>query len=284
MRSFITTLISSDALGERTFILHLEGCHSLAHSLPGQFVMLRGEWGRDPLLPRAFSILSADHEGESGRAQILVKAVGRGTALLEAARPGSRFTVLGPLGSSFPAPSPERWDWLVAGGVGIAPLLFHAERAVRAGLASHIRVFYGGRNARDLVLLDRMADAGIAVDLATEDGSRGIPGFVTKALARGLDGPLARGLDGVDSAPTLMACGPDPMLVAVARIAHARSLRAYLSLETQMACGIGACLGCAVPCATKPYRYTCKDGPVMDLEELRGQYAPDRKPEGGRDE
>jgi dihydroorotate dehydrogenase electron transfer subunit len=265
MEHFTATLARNEELGPHTFILHLEGCEPLAACKPGQFVMLRGEWGRDPLLPRAFSVQAAS----AGRAEILIKTVGRGTALLETAKPGARFTLLGPLGTSFPAPSETRTDWLVAGGVGLAPLLFHAEAAAAAGLASRVRLFYGGRSARDLVLVDRIAASGIGLDLATEDGSRGSKGYVTGALVSALDAHAAAGRP----APTIMACGPDPMLVAVAKIARARSLPTYLSLEGEMACGIGVCLGCAVPCAGKPYRYTCKDGPVMSLDELRGPYA-----------
>lgn len=266
MRTFAATLARNERLGPRTFVLHLEGCAPLAEAMPGQFVMLRGEWGRDPLLPRAFSIQAVR---PGGVAEILVKTVGRGTSLLEAARPGARFSVLGPLGTRFPAPAEGRRDFLVAGGVGLAPLLFHAEVAARAGLASRLRLFYGGRRAEDLVLCDRIAALGVALDLATEDGSRGQRGYVTQALAEALDADAAGG----EPPPTILACGPDPMLVATAKLARARGLKAYLSLEGQMACGIGVCLGCAVPCASRPYRYTCKDGPVMDLDDLRGPYA-----------
>jgi dihydroorotate dehydrogenase electron transfer subunit len=263
MKHFTATLAGNQVLGPHTFILHLTGCEPLARCLPGQFVMLRGEWGRDPLLPRAFSIQAVK---PGGRAEILVKTAGRGTALLESAKPGATFDVLGPLGTSFPAPAADRPDWLIAGGVGLAPLLFHAERAAQAGIAGKMRMFYGGRSAKDLVLLDRLAATGIALHLATEDGSRGAKGYVTTALTNALDA-------GSGAHPTIMACGPDPMLVAVAKIARARGVTTFLSLEGEMACGIGVCLGCAVPCATKPYRYTCKEGPVMNLDELRGPYA-----------
>lgn len=263
MKHFAATLAGNQVLGQHTFVLHLTGCEPLAGCLPGQFVMLRGEWGRDPLLPRAFSIQSVK---SGGRAEILVKTVGRGTALLETAKPGARFDVLGPLGTAFPAPAPDRVDWLVAGGVGLAPLLFHAERAAQHALAKKMRMFYGGRAAKDLVLLDRLQATGIQLHLTTEDGSRGAKGYVTAALTTALDA-------GSGAHPTIMACGPDPMLIAVAKIARTRGLKTWLSLEGEMACGIGVCLGCAVPCATRPFRYTCKEGPVMDLDELRGHYA-----------
>lgn len=262
MEFFTATLERQELLGPHTFILHLLGCEALAGCVPGQFVMMRGEWGRDPLLPRAFSVQQV-HDG--GRAEILVKTIGRGTALLEAAKPGAKFELLGPLGTTFPEPRADRVDWLVAGGVGLAPLLMYAEWAAARGLASNVRMFYGGRAAHDLVLLDRMRALGIGLDLATEDGSAGTKGYVTNALVAALDG--------APQPPTLMACGPDPMLIAVAKIGRARSLTTWLSLEGPMACGIGVCLGCAVPCATKAFRYICKDGPVMSLDELRGPYA-----------
>jgi dihydroorotate dehydrogenase electron transfer subunit len=274
MKHFTATLAGNQVLGPHTFILHLTGCEPLAGCLPGQFVMLRGEWGRDPLLPRAFSVQAVR---PGGRIEILVKTVGRGTALLETAKPGARFELLGPLGTAFPAPAADRADWLVAGGVGLAPLLFHAERAAQVRLAAAggagkpvMRVFYGGRSAKDLVLLDRLAATGVALHLASEDGSRGAKGYVTSALTMAVDASTAAGSG---ARPTIMACGPDPMLIAIAKIARARALKTYLSLEGEMACGIGVCLGCAVPCATKPFRYTCKEGPVMDLDELRGPYA-----------
>ena len=262
MATFTATLLENERLAPKTFVLHLSGCEALRPGLPGQFVMLRGEWGRDPLLPRAFSVMSVDDQGVC---EILVKTVGRGTALLESALPGARFEVLGPLGNPFPGPSADRVDWLVAGGVGLAPLLFQLERAAHRGPIAHTRLFYGGRGAADLVLLARLAATGATIHLATDDGSCGAAGRVTElveAKLAALTGP----------APTLLACGPDPMLVALARIARAQRLKTYLSLEGEMACGIGICLGCAVPCATRPYRYTCTDGPVLDLDELRGPY------------
>ena len=262
MATFTATLLENERLGDKTFVLHLGGCEALAACEPGQFVMLRGEWGRDPLLPRAFSVMSVSAEGV---AEILVKTVGRGTALLDVARPGARFQVLGPLGTSFPTPSAERSDWLVAGGVGLAPLLFQLERAAAAGCAPEARLFYGGRSAGDLVLLDRIERTGARVHLATDDGTRGARGRVVSLLEPELEK--------VSEPPTILACGPDPMLVALARLARPRRIPTWLSLEGEMACGIGVCLGCAVACATKPYRYTCTEGPVMSLDELRGHYA-----------
>ncbi len=113
-------------LGRSSFVLRLDGCEALAPAQPGQFVMVRGDWGRDPLLPRAFSILRALPGGEC---ELLGKAIGRGTRLLGAATVGAVLDLLGPLGRGFPAPVKDRREILVAGGVGLAPLLWHAEAA-----------------------------------------------------------------------------------------------------------------------------------------------------------
>src|SRR5215813_15171812 len=119
MRYFAARIAENRPLGAGYFVLRMADCESLSAAKPGQFVMIRGDWGLDPLLPRAFSLMSV---GPGGRAEILAKTVGRGTALLERALPGAEVDVLGPLGTSFPAPDPEFVDLLVAGGVGLPPL------------------------------------------------------------------------------------------------------------------------------------------------------------------
>jgi dihydroorotate dehydrogenase electron transfer subunit len=257
MRYFEAPIVENRSLGGGYFVLRLGGCESLAGSRPGQFVMVRGDWGRDPLLPRAFSLLSASPEGQ---AEILAKVVGPGTALLEKAAPGAPLSVLGPLGTNFPSPSPETTDLLVAGGVGLPPLFMQAEHAARRQLAAHAEVLYGGRTSHDLVLLSEMRALGVPLHLTTEDGSVGLHGRVTAVLESRL-AALATGQPGRKI--RIMSCGPNAMLWAVGRIARQRGIECHLSLEEQMGCGIGVCLGCAIPARSRPYRYVCKDGPVF---------------------
>lgn len=260
--NFSATLRDLRDVGPGSFVLSLGDCEPLAAALPGQFAMIRGHrWGHDPLLPRAFSILRAG----GGEAEILAKAAGKASRLLAAARPGDTFAVTGPLGSSFPPPVTHSRQILVAGGVGIAPLLMHAEHAVATGSAASLTLCYGARTAADLVLVDDVARTGCQVVLATDDGSAGERGTVLAAVkvALATGGPA-----------TVLACGPEPMLVAIAGLCHRRGLDAYLSVEGEMACGIGVCLACAVPCKSPRYRYACKDGPVFALADLRGIYAP----------
>jgi dihydroorotate dehydrogenase electron transfer subunit len=278
MRYFDARVIENRSLGGGYFVFRLGGCEPLAGSRPGQFVMLRGDWGRDPLLPRPLSLLSVAHEG---RADLLAKVVGKGTALMERSPPGSRVSVLGPLGNSFPEPSCDVTDLLVAGGVGLPPLFMQAESAARLGLSSGSEMLYGGRTSRDLVLLGEMRALGIPLHLATEDGSLGRRGRVTDELEARLEHWRA-------AASTrrlrIMACGPRAMLWAVGRIAQSCDIECYLSLEEQMACGIGVCLGCAVAAETRPYRYVCKDGPVFPASEVMAQAtaASTSRSEGGQ--
>jgi dihydroorotate dehydrogenase electron transfer subunit len=234
----------------------------LAQSRPGQFIMLRGDWGRDPLLPRPISLLSVAPEG---RADLLAKSIGRGTQLLEKASSGTRVSVLGPLGNNFPEPAPDGLDLLVAGGVGLPPLFMLAEHAARRGLVDRCEMIYGGRTSRDLVLLGEMRGMGLSSCLATEDGSVGRRGRVTTELEARIDHHRTAH---PQRKLRVFACGPREMLWAVARIAEPHKIECYLSMEEQMACGIGVCLGCAIPARSRPFRYTCSDGPVFLASDL----------------
>ena len=259
-------VVENRALARGNFVLRLtlpDGGESLAAALPGQFVMLRGEWGRDPLLPRAFSILRL----RDGGCEILVKAIGRGTRLLQLAGEGAPLSLLGPLGKPFVPAATGAGDWLVAGGVGLAPLLWFAERHSSPG--GH-QLIYGARSAEDLVLLDEIRATGATVALTTEDGSapagwQSERGRVTDALARLLPRDAASG-------GRILTCGPNAMMRAVVELARAHHRPCLVSVEGEMACGIGACLGCALPTVAppdgRPFVYACVDGPVFDAARV----------------
>jgi dihydroorotate dehydrogenase electron transfer subunit len=259
MRYFEAEILENRSLGGGYFVIELEGCASLGEARPGQFVMLRGDWERDPLLPRAFSLLSVDPV--AGTAEVLAKTVGRGTALLERARAGEKIAVLGPLGTSFPTPSPEHVDLLVAGGVGLPPMFMQGAWASQAGLVARSEMLYGGRGSADLVLLSEMKALGLDLHLTTEDGSAGLKGLVTAALEARLDHHRGQSV-------RIMGCGPNAMLWAIGRIARDRGIPCFISLEEQMACGIGVCLGCAIPARSRPFRYVCSNGPVFDAADV----------------
>lgn len=261
---FQVEVAKNRALSGGYFVLELESEHAnpVAEAKAGQFVMLRGEWGRDLLNGRAFSVLESI---DSRRFCVMLKVFGRGTALLERSKPGDRITVTGPLGHGFPSRAPGRKQLLVAGGVGLPPLHFHARVAAAMGEADRVEMFYGGRSADDLVLTEALEDWGVRSVLATEDGSRGVHGRVTEALVARLDQAAREGED-----VELLSCGPTPMLRVVRELGLARGLDTYLCLEEMMACGFGVCLGCAVPVyGPKPYEYCCTDGPVFEAKEVR---------------
>ena len=258
MRYFKAKISENRVLGGGYFVLRMVDCAGLASAKPGQFIMIRGAWGRDPLLPRAFSLMAV---GPGGTADILAKTVGRGTALLERALPGAEVDVLGPLGSSFPEPRPDTTDLLVAGGVGLPPMYMQGALAAERRLAAKSEVLYGGRGAQDLVLLREMEAMGLALHLTTEDGSVGDEGLVTRALEARLE--RHRG-----TPVRVMGCGPNAMLWAIARMAKAAGASCFISLEEQMACGIGVCLGCAIPARSRPYRYVCSNGPVFEAGDV----------------
>ena len=244
MHYFDARLTENRSLGGGYFMLRMSGCGSLGEARPGQFVMIRGDWQRDPLLPRAFSLMAV---GPGGTADILAKTVGRGTALLERALPGAHLNVLGPLGTDFPEPQADRVDLLVAGGVGLPPMYMQAARAARSGVAAQSEVLYGGRGAADLVVLDELHAMGVGLHLTTEDGSVGTRGLVTAALEARLEAHRGR-------AVRVMGCGPNGMLWAIGRIAKTRDVPCFISVEEQMACGIGVCLGCAIPARSPTQR------------------------------
>jgi dihydroorotate dehydrogenase electron transfer subunit len=243
---------------------------------PGQFAMLATaeRWGAGaderPYLPRAFSVA----RWRAGEAQFLLEDVGPGTNRLCELRAGDRLWCLGPLGVGFTAPPPGHRALLVGGGVGIAPLAIWQDAllAMRQDAipASHPVALLAdpahGAVAPPLVLLGfrdgaRVPGAALLRDaqISTDDGSSGHHGPVTELLAGELD---------AGAPATVYACGPAGMLEAVRALCAARGVPAQLALEAGMACGFGACFGCAVPKRGGGYLRVCLDGPVIDAAEL----------------
>jgi dihydroorotate dehydrogenase electron transfer subunit len=227
--------------------------------------MLQTRDGNDPLLRRPMSIYRIV-PGSRGLLQILYKIVGRGTRYLAQQRTGQSLAALGPLGNGFrlPPAGARVLPILVAGGIGIAIFPFLAA-ALRARRLRPILLF-GGRSRSDLVSLAYFRTARIGIRLATEDGSAGAQGFVTRLLEPLLAAP--------DFGPSLRlyVCGPTPMLKAVGEMAAGAGVVCQLALEAQMPCGIGVCLGCVVPCpgeAGQPiYRRVCTEGPIFAPREV----------------
>ncbi len=231
---------------------------------PGQFFMLRVENGSDPLLPRAYSIyrMARGRRGRGARVDFLYKVVGRGTAQLAGLRAGAGLDLLGPLGNEFTVPPGATELLLVAGGIGVPPVIALAGAvAARPSRRPAMAAFLGGRSKPDILCADDFRRVGAGVSIATEDGSAGHKGVVTDLLERHLEGRPAAGR-------AIYACGPPGMLRRVAEVAVARGVRCQLSMEAPMGCGIGICMGCAIPVRGGHYRLCCKDGPVFEAGEV----------------
>ena len=223
---------------------------------PGQFAMLSPgplSASRDPLLPRPMAIYRRlDGPDPDPQVEILYRVHGRGTAALAGARPGDAVGFVGPLGRGFPLPPEGAGLILVGGGTGIASLFELARRAARRG---PVEVLLGAREEAGLMGLADFEGLGVEVRIATEDGSRGRKGRVTELLPEALERLPAAAVD---------ACGPTPMMRAVAGLAVAAGRAARVSLENPMACGFGVCLGCAAPLRGGGFALVCRDGPVLD--------------------
>ena len=259
------TILYNDQLNSDTYRLGLQLDRPQAYRSvkPGQFVMLRIGNRHDPLLRRPFSVHRpiAAAERITG-IEILYKVVGRGTALLAAARPEQRHDLLGPLGSAFLLPANARRVFIVAGGIGVAPMVFLAEHLVQRGIdPRYCSVYLGGRSADDLLCTELFEKLRMPVYRTTDDGSSGDQCLVTHPVE------LAVAKQRPD---VLFACGPLEMLSCVVGIAEKHRIACQLSIESMMACGIGACLGCAVESRQMPDRFlhTCLDGPVFDVTEI----------------
>jgi dihydroorotate dehydrogenase electron transfer subunit len=245
-----------DSIGTAYHVLTFEA-ETPVEARAGQFAMVRSAtWGRAPLLPRPMSLLTA---GE--RPSILIKVVGEGTQRMAHASSGEPFDLLAPLGRPWSPCPPDRRAVLVAGGVGVAPLIYLARDLAAAG--ARPLALYGGRSAADLPLDTELAAAS-ELRVATEDGSRGTRGRVTVLLERALDDLAAH-----DQPVKIYTCGPDAMMAAVAKLCEARGVPCEVSLETPMACGYGVCLGCPVPRRdSKSYLYACTEGPCVDAAAI----------------
>jgi len=237
------------------------GAPQLAGAIgPGQFVMLEIPGLARPYLRRPYSV--ADADAERGEVEFLVKTIGPGTEALERLSEGSPVNLLGPLGNRFSLEglrSGQRAA-VVAGGIGAAPfpLLFRA--LTLAGVAADL--YLGGKNRTELSLRPRFE--GIVPGhtiLATDDGSLGERGFVTQVF----DQRASAG----GSYAAVFACGPMPMLAALAPLVSRLGLSAQLSTEAEMGCGFGVCLGCVLAGTEKPFIITCTEGPILPPEKIR---------------
>lgn len=232
---------------------------------PGQFVMLQTATSHQPLLRRPFSISGIIADGRHPEGiELLYKTIGSGTRRMARLTPGQTVDLLGPLGRGFKlAAGAEQRFYLVAGGIGVAPIRFLATRMKAKGIdLARCRLFLGGQSSDDLLCREEFITLGLPVTVTTDDGSSGEQCLITDPLDAAIQN---------DPPDMVLACGPHAMLQCIAGMALRHRTACQVSLETMMACGMGACLGCAVPAAGEEdgYRHACVDGPVFDVGEIQ---------------
>lgn len=228
------------------YLMWLECPQIAAAASPGQYVMVR--CGADAVLPRPISI----HRVAGGRLALLFVAYdgGRGTVWLSQRKAGDIVTLFGPLGNGFSVSTGSKSLLLMAGGIGIAPLCFLADEALR--MKKSVTLLYGTADKSRYLDLPK----GVQLVPATEDGSLGHKGMITQIAA-----------DFAGAADQVFACGPLPMYLAMAKMAALERKQVQVSLEVRMGCGRGVCYGCTVK-TKSGLKKVCEDGPVFDLDEI----------------
>lgn len=252
MRHEARSVVAVEPIGPYSLVRVDRG--GLDPGAPGQFFMLRPP---GHVLPRPMSLCQAP----PGELAFLVDAVGPGTAALASLAPGERVDVFGPLGRGFRL-DVER-PLLVGGGIGIAPLAIWRSQLARMGVPT--RVLLGFRDRAHSGGLDLFDCSELR--LASEDGHAGHRGLVTDLLSVLLEGDDA-------ASAAVYACGPPAMLEAVRAMGAERGMATQLAMEAPMACGFGACMGCAVPLAEGGYMRLCVDGPVVDASQIETALVP----------
>jgi dihydroorotate dehydrogenase electron transfer subunit len=261
------TVVLNRQLARATFLIRLQA-PALARAIrPGQFMMLRLPAGNDPLLGRPFALFDTQDD----TVEVVYLVVGKVTNLLAQLRPGDGVEAWGPLGNGFADVVGVNHIGLVAGGIGQTPFL----AAIRHYLGSRsygrrparrqcqrVSLYYGVRSAEYAAGVEDFRAAGAEVHLTTDDGTLGFRGLVTQLLDQQLS---------VDPPQHLIGCGPEPMLRALALLAHSKGLPCHVSLETPMACGVGICFSCVTRVSTESgwdFRRVCCEGPVFDCRAL----------------
>lgn len=260
----IAKIVKTEILGPDIVRITLAAYDIAKSAKPGQFVMVRAANGLDPLLRRPFSIHQVM---DNGTLQILFKIIGKGTRYLAKLDYGDELDIVGPLGNSFNI-AEKGAICLVGGGMGIAPMLFLAKNILRNLKNRQLMVILGARNRQEISqLLDDFNELGVTLYHSTDDGSSGHHGFVTHLLTSGIEKSGQQNWQ-------VACCGPTIMMKKIAAICQLNNFPCQVSMETMMACGIGACLGCTIernglPTGKKPkYLHVCKNGPVFNAEEI----------------
>lgn len=248
-------IVSNKVVGAGYYRMALKSHLIVKDAKPGQFVHIRVSEGNDPLLRRPFSMHSLD---DNETFSILYETKGRGSGLLARKKAREVLDIIGPIGHGFNLSARFKRIVLVGGGIGVAPLLMAAQEALRH--KARVTLLLGARKKDHLLCVADFKSMGCDVKMITDDGSSEKKGYVTDLLE-----PV---LTGAGKGPAVvLACGPYQMMRRAAIIAGIYDIPCQVSLEESMACGIGACRGCAVM-TKNGYKRVCADGPVFAATEI----------------
>jgi len=276
-RFFRAEIVSNLPLNNKNNLLTIKPLEPATDPDPGQFYMLEVSNSKTPLLSRPFSFFRKTPEG----IQFLFEIRGKGTLMMKGFKSGEVIHMLGPLGRGYPELEGDKIPMLVAGGIGIASIF-----PLVQAFGKKACLFYGARDKEGLLMLDELKGLVGELIISTDDGSMGRKGTVIDVLNDFLMQTQAKACD-----YTIYSCGRKQMLEVLSRTALNNGIKGYISTEENMACGLGACLGCAVKVRSKElrakskktkninselrtpnselvYKMVCKDGPVFPLEEI----------------
>jgi dihydroorotate dehydrogenase electron transfer subunit len=243
----------------KRFKMVISSLYISTHALPGQFVMVRINDELDPLLRRPLAVHGI--RGDEHIIELLYEVRGKGTELLSKKEVNDLIDIVGPLGNGFAIKKEKPYAIVLAGGMGVAPVCALIGELKRQN--KKIMVLLGAKNKETLLCEEELRAQNTEHRSITDDGSNGRKGFVSDLLNEFLSEMRESDFD----ASTIYACGPKEMLKVVAEIAFQKKIECQVSLEEKMACGIGACMGCAVKTRTG-YKKVCDDGPVFDSKEI----------------
>jgi dihydroorotate dehydrogenase electron transfer subunit len=262
---YIGEILENEEIQEDCFLMKINTAPSFQNPLPGQFVMIRIAGLADPFLSRPVSIYSFSRKENYCIIELLYRVVGKGTQIMAGLIEDSQVEINGPLGNGFDTTTVGENIVIVSGGIGIAPLSMLTETLRLTHPSSNMIIYKGFQSASEVVGLDRLQKICRNISVCTDDGSLGEKGFVTQIFQKDLK-KLS------PEKTSIYACGPVPMLKAIATILNKTKFNCQVSLEERMACGVGACMGCAVAIKDKDgalvYRRVCADGPVFNLQDI----------------
>jgi dihydroorotate dehydrogenase electron transfer subunit len=244
----LAKIISKSEPMAQAHLIWLEAPQIAKQAQPGKFVMVRCGEKEEYQLRRPLSI----HQQEGDKIALLFNVVGGGTEWLSQRKPGDKLDLLGPLGNDFSIRPDSKKLLMIAGGIGIAPLRFLADEAIKQGLSVTLLC---GTPTSHRYPPERLPPE-IELVTATEDGSAGRKGMITDFL-----------LEYIDWADQVFACGPLAMYQTMAGMKELKAKPVQISLEVRMGCGLGVCFGCTVK-TRKGLKQVCKDGPVFELNDI----------------